>query len=54
MTVPLCSVSPALDGGQVGNLATTTVELPHHAASTLVATKPPPAVAVDTSSTAEG
>jgi len=50
MVEPLCSVSRALDIGQEGNVTPPTTELPHHAASALVATKPPSAVAVDTSS----
>jgi len=37
MAEPLCSVSPALDGGQVGNLAPPTTGSPQHAASALVA-----------------
>ena len=54
MAEPLCSVSPALDGGQVGNLAPPTTGSPQHAASALVAASSPPAIAVNTSSDVAG
>jgi len=54
MAEPLCSVSLALDGGQVGNLAPLTTGSPQHTASALFAAGSPPAIAINTSSDVAG